>query len=103
MEEFLILLLQFVFEMLLEVLGSLPWDAFSYRWDDKDQGFGLGVLAFTAGCLLGGASLLMFPHTLLHHGWSRIGNLVVAPLLSGLVARSMAKWRERKGREVPED
>jgi len=101
MEELIALFIQFVVEVLLEVLGTLPWDMLSYRWDDR-TGCSLVLLTLLAGGAVGGISVLIFPHTMLHHGWSRMGNLIVAPLLSGGMAWLMAKRRERRGRAVPE-
>lgn len=37
-------------------------------------------------------ALFALPGTILHHGWLRVANLVVAPLLAGWLATVIAHW-----------
>ena len=104
MEEFLVILLQFVFEVLLQALAELPWDAFigtgSSRSGGSEAYDGLWiVLSLIAGAALGGASLLLFPTTLLHWGGLRMANLVVAPAVSAYI--SLFFTRRRSAETTP--
>jgi hypothetical protein len=98
MEDLLIVILQFFFEVLLQVLAELPWDLFvGSRQTSPNHEAGPGlwvVLSLAAGAGFGGISLLVFPTTLLHWSAARMANLIVAPAISGFVSFSF--WRARK-------
>jgi hypothetical protein len=102
MEDLLIVILQFFFEVLLQVLAELPWDLFvgsRQKSTDWEAGPGAWIfLSLAAGAGIGGISLLVFPTTLLHSSRARMANLIVAPAISGLVSFSF--WRARKGVKV---
>jgi len=105
MEEVLVLILQFIFEVGLQILAELPWDLVvssrpaSSRYNN-DGGPGLWiVLSLIAGAAVGGFSLLIFPMTWLHLPATRMANLIVAPTVSGYVSAGFAKyWAGRKGK-----
>ena len=90
MEDLLVLILQFIFEVLLEVLAELPWDLFIGSREPSvphEAGPGLWIfLSLAAGAGIGGLSLLFFPTTLLHWGGARMANLLAAPAISALVS-----------------
>lgn len=93
MEELLIIILQFLGECLLEILCALPSDVFrrSPSLSGRGPQWPNHLAWLIGGLLLGGASLLIFPATLIHHPLLRILNLIVAPLLAGFCA-SMLNW-----------
>ena len=104
MEDLLIVIFQFFFEMVLQVLAELPWDVWVGSRQSAvhcEPGPGLWiVLSLIAGGCVGGASLLIFPTTLLHWGSARMANLVVAPFTSAFVSHSLSRWsRSRRGNE----
>ena len=97
MEEVLIVVLQFLFEFILEVLGNIPFD-----WPSKNRrtpepaGIVLRCfLWFCGGCVLAGMSLLVVGHTMIAFDVLRIANLVLAPLSSALVSQAIARRRAR--------
>lgn len=60
----------------------------------------LGHLLF--GALLGGISLLLLPHSLLHSPGARLANLVCAPLAAGAVTAIIGVFLRLRGRPTVE-
>src|ERR1700710_2348532 len=94
MEELFVIILQVTLEIFVQVLAELPWDLFISA---RGSGFQStaparpgavfwGFLSLVAGGSLGGASLLVFPTTLLHWGAARMANLLIAPAASAFVS-----------------
>jgi hypothetical protein len=102
MEELLILLVQFVIELIGDVLCS---GLFDLPLPEQSRNTRAARLVVYASWLLGGAavaglSLLVFDHSLIARpGW-RIANLLAAPYCSALVAEFMAKRRQMAGRDT---
>jgi RsiW-degrading membrane proteinase PrsW (M82 family) len=48
------------------------------------------------GAIIGGLSLLVFPHNLMPEAW-RVMNIVLTPLAAGLAMMVMGRWRARRG------
>lgn len=48
------------------------------------------------GAIVGGLSLLVFPHNLMPETW-RGANIVLTPLAAGLAMMAMGRWRARRG------
>lgn len=48
------------------------------------------------GAIVGGLSLLIFPHNLMPEAW-RIANIFLTPLAAGLAMMAMGRWRARRG------
>ena len=92
------LLLQVVFEVLAEFgLRSLgePWRR------PREISPGFAALGYTIyGAVAGALSLLVFPVAMLLTPWMRVANLVVTPLLAGLVMSMMGAWRRRRGEDL---
>ena len=90
MEELLIVIFQFTFEILLQVLAELPWDLFlgsrqTTSTPQSNSGLWI-VLSLIAGGSIGGLSLFVFPTALLHWRSARMANLIVAPTVSALAS-----------------
>ena len=100
MEELLIPLLQVFIEIFLEFLIYFGLDVATVR-DDRGQlnGFSLSVIFAVIGGLLGGLATWIHPHTVLPFAWLRIANLIVGPLVAGLLSAWIASWRQRRGRQ----
>jgi VIT1/CCC1 family predicted Fe2+/Mn2+ transporter len=48
------------------------------------------------GAIVGGLSLLVFPHNLMPEAWRAV-NIVLTPLAAGLAMMAMGTWRARRG------
>jgi len=95
MEELLIVIVQFLFEFTLNVLGNIPFD-----WPSQDRTAPESeavvfprFLWFCGGCALAGISLLVAKHTLIALPALRIANLVAAPVTSAFISRAIAQHR----------
>jgi hypothetical protein len=97
MEELLIIIIQFLFELILNVLINIPfdWPSRSRHTPEPDRIVGVCMLWFGGGCLLGGISLLVLKHTLIALAALRILNVVAAPLGSAYLSQSIASRRAR--------
>ncbi len=104
MEDILVLILQGIFEFIVEVFSYAPFD-FDWPWSDKSRQepesiIGRCVFWFVAGCLLAGVSLLVFRHTLIALPALRVTNLVAAPLASAYLSQFLASRRARDNRSI---
>jgi len=97
MEDILIIAIQFLFEVVFDILFSLP---FEWPWrDDKDLEREWRWLRYAGlflfACAFGWLSLLWVQNALMHSPWLRILNLISAPLISAGIAQKLAKNRAR--------
>ena len=96
MEELIAVIIQIVVEVVFEALWSLPVDLFIWGYEEDRPEKARRCSLFGVGCALGWASAFLLPQTVLHHGWSRIANIVIAPLLAGWLATVIARWLVEK-------
>ena len=99
MEEALVALLQFIFELLLNIISYVPFDfPVSRRRDTPEYAYGIlpAIIWLILGGLAGGASLLIVRHTIIHHSWLRIANVGISPVVSGYVSRAIATVRAKR-------
>ncbi len=98
MEELLTVIIQFVLELLLEVLANLPidWPSRKRSTPESTSVFWQCLLWCGGGALLGGLSLLLLPHSLIQLPPLRIANLLLAPLLSGAVSWWLTQQHSRR-------
>lgn len=99
MEEVLFVVIQFVVEVLIELLVYLPFDltpGIMARSEER-TGFGWLVLYLVLGGAVGGLSLFIAPRLLIHAPPLRLANLIVAPCVAGLMSWGMATWRRSQG------
>lgn len=93
---------EFILQMVLEALAELFGHAFKRTWRQlgpaKPWLTALGYLALGTGA--GALSLWLFPTHLIDSGWLRIANLLITPLLAGLLMEAIGNWRERREKEV---
>jgi hypothetical protein len=95
MEEVLVVLFQFLFELILNVLSNLPfeWPSKGRQTPERESIWPVCAIWFMVGCGVGGMSLLLVGYALLQPGWLRIANLVLSPIASGLIAKTLAEQR----------
>jgi len=94
MEEILLVIIQFLIEVVGQVLLELPFEFGDWRRSELERGsWQRYTAALLLGGLIGGISLWFFPHTMLHQPWLRLANLVAAPLLSAALAHTIASSR----------
>jgi hypothetical protein len=102
MEEILIVILQLLFEFLLQLLmyGGLDLAAWTIgNKEDKTGAAGCLVMTifFLIGAGVGGLANLIHPGAFLPYQWLRIANLLAGPVLAGGVSWLFADWRRRRG------
>ncbi len=52
------------------------------------------------GAIDGGISLRLLPALFIESGWLRIANLLVTPLLAGLLMEAIGAWRKQREKNV---
>ena len=97
MEELLIATFQFLFEFVLDVLANLPfdWPSRNRRTPEPDSIISICFIWFFGGCILAGLSLLVLKHTLISVPVLRMANLILAPVTSGFISLTNARYRSR--------
>jgi hypothetical protein len=97
MEELLIVIIQFLFEFMLDVISNIPFDwTSSERTTPEPEGISLRCfLGFCGGCLLAGVSLLVVKHTVISVSALRITNVALAPIASAFLSQAIASRRAR--------
>ena len=87
---------EFIVQILLEALAEAGLHAMAepLRKPPNPWLAALGYLLF--GTLVGGASVLVFPHNMVPEPW-RITNLLVTPVAAGVMMSALGAWRERRG------
>jgi hypothetical protein len=97
MEELLIVIIQFLFEFLFDVIGNIPfdWPSSNRTKPESDGIFFRCFLGFCGGCLLAGASLLVVKHTFISVSALRIANVALAPIASAFLSKAIASRRAR--------
>ena len=102
MEELLIFFFQFFIEVVLQVLLELPWDIFiGERESSGEQSFNKWQWAFASlicGALAAAAVMWFHPDTYIKSSGVRIAYLFLAPPVSALFSRMIARRFARKGR-----
>ncbi len=106
--------MEFLFELIVEIFGEallqIVFGALSeaglhiVRHPDREPRATSPWLLATGyallGALLGGLSLLAFPHALIHAPAARLLNLLLGPTASGLTMAILGAWRRRRGQQV---
>ena len=102
MEELLVIIIQFLFELILNVLINIPfdWPSRNRSTPEPDGIVGVCMLWFGGGCLLGGISILVFKHTLIALAALRILNVVAAPVGSAYLSKRIAIGRSRENPNI---
>lgn len=103
-EELLILALEFVFELLLNLVAYSPLDLLLWWRERKkppeERPSDTWIVPFSGlalGGLLGGLSLIFAPTALIRRAEARLANLILAPLVCGALALALARRRVRHG------
>jgi hypothetical protein len=99
-------ILGFIVEILIPVVGEFAFDfllrslgePFVSRERRNAVVAGLGY--FLIGLILGGLSLLIFPRSFVRSETFHGINLLITPLVSGLVMGAIGRWRERHGETI---
>ena len=103
MEEFLIAIFQFLFEVVLQSLAELPWDWFVGRRElggnQSSKKFQWIVASLLMGGGVGVISLLIRPNTSIRSSSFRVLYLICAPPFSALISYILARFVS--GRERP--
>lgn len=84
MEELLVVILQFLFEFTLNVLGNWPfdWVTRNRSTPEPELTSKSGILWFIGGCVLAAVTLPLWSHALIKLPYLRMLNVVLAPVAS---------------------
>jgi len=98
------IIFEFLGEFLLQLIGQIllevGWHSLAepFRKQPKPWLAAVGYAVF--GTVIGGLSLLVFPHYLVANKNLRLANAVLAPIAAGLSMAAMGAWRARRGQAV---
>ena len=96
------LLFEFFGEFILQLFGELVGGAFKAGWlrlrgrESELTPMHEAGWALATGALAAGATLLIFPHLALRQPWLQGLNLLLAPVVAGLLVERLRAWRERR-------
>lgn len=101
MEALLEALLQFVSELLLqaifEIIAEVGYRQFKLTFERQRYPLLSAFGIVLSGCVAGGISLWLFPHGFIHNPIFRLINLIVTPLLAGLMMVFIGEQRKKRG------
>lgn len=102
MEEILALLIQFVVEVVFQILVYLPFDFLPRSGEKRGEQSGCGwlMLYLVLGGVCGGLSLLVAPRLLLPSTGLRVANLFATPVAAATLSWAVAEWRRRRGAKI---
>lgn len=91
--------LEVFLQMFIEVLFHLGWNSVAEALDRKPvKNHFLALVGYALmGVAAGGISLLVFPELFVTHPTLRAANVIITPLLAGLLMAAYGEWRERRG------
>ena len=104
--EVLVSLMQVVGELLLQAFAQMLAEVFGHSVQDalrrlKPRHPAAAACLYAAlGAALGAASLAIFPDSAIEATWLRVTNLLVTPVLVGLLMSAMGAWRRRRGEDL---
>jgi hypothetical protein len=101
-EEFLILILQGILEVILEIFTYGPWDwpwGSSTKWEARSLSAKCGAWLII-GCGLAALSILLLQRTWISHPYLRLLNVVLAPVVSALISQAIARRRQRRNPDL---
>jgi hypothetical protein len=94
MEELLVFIIQFIAEIFIDVMASLPsWPSKKRANPESERVIVFSLLWLFAGGCLGWLSVLALPTLILSNPSFRLANLVIAPLISAAVGFYLAQRR----------
>ena len=93
MIELFVALIQFLIEVVVQAIISIPFDCSCRAWE-KQQGeiFWFGFFFFVIGGMVGGVLSGLVP-PLVHAPVPRVAGLFASPILAGVIGFKIAKWQ----------
>src|SRR4051812_44310527 len=94
MEEILVVLIQFLIEVIGQAIVQIPFDCACRLRESREQhAVAMSTLFLVVGGMVGVMSVAFLPGTLIQIPALRILNLGVTPLLGGAIGYRIAKWQ----------
>lgn len=108
------IILEIIFEIIINVFGELLFEALGSRFSKKKteshapasefnftrpSRFVIAILYLIAGAVMGGISLMVFSEPFLNNDMLRIGNLIISPLVAGIIMQQIGKQKLRFGKQ----
>jgi hypothetical protein len=100
------IIFQFLGEMLLQIIGEAIAELFGHSVKEpfrrsKPVHPWLAVIGYIIfGAIAGVLSLWLFPSLFIKVEWLRIANLILTPIVSGIVMARIGSWRRKHERET---
>ena len=103
MEEIIILIFQFLFEVVIQILAELPWDWFidsrEHKSDEVPAHWKWATGSLVMGAVVGFVSLGLHSDTFIKTSGARIAYLVLAPPFSAWISLMLSRRMVRRGRK----
>ena len=94
--------LEIIGQILFEILAEVFWRNLTkpFRRPKLFNPLLAGIGYAVYGTIAGALSLLIIPSLLIQPRWVRVVNLVVVPLVCGLIMATIGGWRKRREKEL---
>lgn len=98
MEYFLIAILQFLGELIINVFAYVPFEGTSWfkMKPERERIIHASSFMLVLGGGLGWLSTLVWDHTFIEYPVLRIVNLILSPIIAAFIALFIAEWLSRK-------
>lgn len=94
-------MIEFIFEVLLQLVFEILEVVFTSgagkRERESQSPIVTAIIYIAFGIMAGFVSLWIFPQAFIHNSLGRIANLILTPVLMGLLAAAFAAWRAGDG------
>ena len=100
------LILGFIFEVLIGIGDAVLFDSLlhslgaAFETRDRRNPVFAGIGYFLIGLLLGGLSVIIFPESFVRSERFHGINLIITPVLCGLVMAAIGRWLDRHGKTL---
>ena len=91
---------EFLLQVLVQVFVEIGWHSLAEPFRKQPSPWLAAVGYAIFGTVIGGLSLLVFPHFLMANKSLRLANAVLSPIAAGLSMAAMGAWRARRGQTV---
>lgn len=95
------IIFEIILQLIFEIFAEMVEHKVAKKYNRKRASplmAGLGYILM--GAIAGGLSLLIMPHSLINDETLRIANLMITPVMAGIVMATIGRWRDNRDQDL---